>query len=406
MSQIGWLWCLLGMSALVAAKPQVTVVGGGLAGLVAAITAAEQGASVRLLEAHAQLGGRARSTPGAYVANEGPHVFYADGTAWVWLRRRGLHRPYRLLPAAGLRGARFRVDGRLRALPPLDLVRLLARRGRAAPVDLDFRTWVARSHGDRVADLASAAAGVVTFTADPGSLSAAFVWSRLLRATNAAGGPRYVGGGWGGLVGRLAGHARHLGVQLETNARAVEMPSGPVVVATSLAAARGLLEEGLDTPAVSGHTALLDVAVRRRSGDMFLISDLDAAGWVEQFSLADPKLAPAGQALFQVHLPLRAEEPGPAAAARAEALLELAAPRWRDRVTWQQRSTAKGRSGALDLPGHTWRDRPAIIRGGGVFLAGDEVAAPGVLSEVSFNSAVTAATAAVHAGQPASTPVR
>ena len=46
--------------------------------------------------------------------------------------------------------------------------------------------------------------------------------------------------------------------------------------------------------------------------------------------------------------------------------------------------------GAVDLPGHTWRDRPQIEQGNGVFLAGDWVAAPGLLSEVAFSSAVTA----------------
>ncbi|MGW7790566.1 hypothetical protein ACWGKX_24110, partial [Streptomyces tricolor] len=51
---------------------------------------------------------------------------------------------------------------------------------------------------------------------------------------------------------------------------------------------------------------------------------------------------------------------------------------------------ADGRTGAVDLPGRSWRDRPAVDRGDGVYLAGDQVAAPGVLAEVSFNSAVTA----------------
>ena len=57
------------------------------------------------------------------------------------------------------------------------------------------------------------------------------------------------------------------------------------------------------------------------------------------------------------------------------------------------------RSGALDLPGTTWRDRPAIDRGGGVFLAGDMVAAPGLLSEVAWASAVEAAAGAVAAAE-------
>jgi thioredoxin reductase len=45
----------------------------------------------------------------------------------------------------------------------------------------------------------------------------------------------------------------------------------------------------------------------------------------------------------------------------------------------------------LDLPGRTWRDRPAIDRGDGIFLAGDLVAAPGMRGEVSMNSALAAA---------------
>src|SRR5207302_1876984 len=57
----------------------VTVVGGGLAGLTAAIACAEKGARVTLYEAHRTLGGRARSTEAPYVANDGTHAFYADG---------------------------------------------------------------------------------------------------------------------------------------------------------------------------------------------------------------------------------------------------------------------------------------------------------------------------------------
>ena len=50
-----------------------------------------------------------------------------------------------------------------------------------------------------------------------------------------------------------------------------------------------------------------------------------------------------------------------------------------------------GRTGALDPPGKTWRDRPAIDRGDGVYLAGDMVAAPGCLSEIAWASAIEAA---------------
>ena len=48
---------------------EITVIGGGVAGLVASIACAEAGAPVRLSEAHETLGGRGRSTDGPYVAN-------------------------------------------------------------------------------------------------------------------------------------------------------------------------------------------------------------------------------------------------------------------------------------------------------------------------------------------------
>ncbi|HEX6760962.1 MAG TPA: FAD-dependent oxidoreductase, partial [Propionibacteriaceae bacterium] len=74
----------------------VTVIGGGLGGLAAAITAAEAGASVTLHEAHRTLGGRWRTTPvrrkdqRVYRAHEGPHVIYRDGPTWAWLKQRRL----------------------------------------------------------------------------------------------------------------------------------------------------------------------------------------------------------------------------------------------------------------------------------------------------------------------------
>jgi len=62
------------------------------------------------------------------------------------------------------------------------------------------------------------------------------------------------------------------------------------------------------------------------------------------------------------------------------------------------------RSGPLDYPGTSWRDRPAIDRGDGIYLAGDMVAAPGLLSEVSWASAVEASRLALSA--PLRSPVR
>ena len=71
-------------------------------------------------------------------------------------------------------------------------------------------------------------------------------------------------------------------------------------------------------------------------------------------------------------------------------LLEAAFPGLAERERWRRRQVMDGRTGPLDRPGKTWRERPAVDRGNGVFLAGDMVAAPGLLSEVSWASGTEA----------------
>ncbi|NUT35690.1 MAG: NAD(P)-binding protein [Hamadaea sp.] len=370
----------------------VTIVGGGFAGLVAAITCAEGGARVRLLEAHRALGGRARAAAGPYVAHDGPHVLYTDGPWWRWLADRDLIGPFTGVPLRGGLGFRFRHGGRLRRLPPAPLVRVLARRGQVAPIDVDFRTWIATRFGDEAAHAASNLMGVAVFDADPGRLSARFVWERLLRVFAPRPPARYVAGGWNGLIDRIAAHARTSGVEIETGARVTDLPAGRVIVATSQEAAARLLGTSLP-PVESGHTLLMDLAVRADRRDAFVVSDLDEAGWLERYTLPDPSLAPRGESLIQAQMPVRPGESRDGVVARMHAMLDLALPDWQARVTWQRRSVARGRTGALDLPRQTWRDRPEVDQGDGIHLAGDWVAAPGLLSEVSFHSAVAAARA-------------
>jgi phytoene dehydrogenase-like protein len=377
----------------------ITVVGGGLAGLTAAIACAEKGMRVTLYEAHRTLGGRARSTERPYVANDGNHVFYADGEPFRWLARRRLVQPFTRPTLRELARARFRSGDRLRALPPAALARMVARRGLAVPVDEDFGTWAGRRFGAVAARAAGGLVGVQTYEADPGRLSAAFVWERLLRAT-APRYPvavRYVTGGWGAVVERMAERAWDLGVRVEVAARVDALPPPPVIVATGLDAARSLLDDD-SLRWESGRAVLLDLGLRADRRDLFLISDLDEGGFLGRYSMADPSLAPAGHSLVQAEMPLRDGEAAAGALSRLERLADLGLPGWRDRVTWRREATAHHRTGALDLPGRTWRDRPAVDRGDGVWLAGDSVAAPGLLSEVSITSALQAARVASGAG--------
>ena len=379
---------------------EITVVGGGLAGLTAAITCAEGGANVKLYEAHEQLGGRARSTDGPYKANLGPHAIYAGGVLWEWLTKRGLMPP---LARPVLTGVRFRYDGAVHRTPPLSLIPPgLRLRGRLAPIDQDFRSWVADHADERTAALLSSLAGVFTFHHDPGELSAAFVWERTQRLLLQAKPPaRFIIGGWTSLIEALEQRARELGVEISACERVKVVPEPPVIVALELSDARGLLrDETLDWP--SGRTLCLDLALRERRGDPYVVSDLDDAGWVERFTANDPTLAPAGEQLVQAHMPIRPGESADDADRRLEALLDVSFEEWRERITWRRRQVMDGRSGALDFPGTSWRDRPAIDRGEGTFLCGDQVAADGCLSEVSFASAIEAGTRALeHAGRRA-----
>ncbi|GAA2133221.1 FAD-dependent oxidoreductase [Actinomadura napierensis] len=375
----------------------ITVIGGGLAGLTAAIACAEAGAPVQLYEAHRTLGGRGRATSPPYVAHDGAHVFYADGPHYRWLASRGFAKGLGWPSPAALAGAGFRAGGRLRRMPPVAMLRAQARFRLKPPVDEDFHTWASRRWGAATARHMANAISVVTYDADTGRLSAAFVWDLFQRVL----GPRvpavrWVRGGWQTVLDRMAAHAADLGVKIETGSRVDALPDGggPVIVATDLASAGRLLgEDGLSW--TSGHCVLLDIAVRSRRRDRTLVFDLDEGGFHESYSMQDDSTAPSGESLYQLQMPVREGESHEAAHRRLRSFADSLLPDWQDRATFQRTATAKGRTGALDLPGRTWRDRPAIDRGDGVYLVGDMVAAPGMRGEISINSALSAARLAV-----------
>jgi phytoene dehydrogenase-like protein len=339
---------------------------------------------------------------GPYKANFGPHVLYKDGLFWAWLVERDLLPAYAGPPLAGIR---FRWQDAVRRTPPLGTIPAVLRlRGREAPVDQDFRSWVASHSDERTAAMLSSAAGVYTFHHDPGELSAAFIWNHSVRVLlSPPPTARYLIGGWNGLVSALEGRVRQLGVKVETGHAIESLPEPPLILATELDQARALLgDDSLDW--TSGHTVCIDLGLGHRRGDPFVVSDLDEAGWIERYTAPDPTLAPDGEELVQAQIPVRPGESTDQAGLRLERLLDASLPRWRERETWRRRQAMQRRTGALDFPGQTWRDRPAVDRGNGVFLAGDMVAAPGLLSEVAWASGVEAgrlAAAAAGAARPA-----
>jgi hypothetical protein len=371
----------------------ITVVGGGIGGLTAAIAAREHGHDVTVHEAHERLGGRARTTVGERKANWGPHVVYSDGPLWRWLDERRLARPAESFPKLGK--ATMRVDGRARRVPPLRFARAVWHLRRAdAPIDRSFTDWARDQVGDDrcVAQVASFI-GVATFHHDPGSLSAAFVVERLRRATAFPPTVRYVRGGWATIVERLAVHAQALGARIETSSTVDALPGGgPVILAVPLRPASKLL--GDEVTWTGARTALLDVAIAKSRGDSFITADLDECGWAEAFSMADRTLAPRDEHLVQAQIGMRPGESLDDAVTRAERLLDVGYQGWRGRERWRRQAKIEGESGAVDRPGTSWRDRPAIDRGGDVYLVGDMVAAPGLLAEVTHTAALAAVQAA------------
>lgn len=373
----------------------IKVVGGGLAGLVAAIEAAEQGASVELFEARDVLGGRARSHPPPYVADIGPHALYPPSSGWDWLRTRNL------LPATTKplrRGYRVVQNGKCTALSPRYAHAAAAIRGNA-PADIDFRTWATGKAGTKAAEAASSLLIAFTYDHDPGRLSAAFCAPRFRRLVS----PRlkvcYVIGGWQRLVDVLEQRAASLGVKVFKDMHVRDLLEPPVIVATDPRNAKLLLKD--KTLAWStGRVAVLDVAIRDKEGLPTVVFDLDHPTVAVRHSSVDPSLVPAGEQLLETATGLPPGESLDEAVRQIEVFLDKAFRGWRERETWRRRFAFDMGAGAVDTPGQTWRDRPSIDYGNGVFLAGDWVAAPGLLSDVAVNSAIQAATKATQFAQP------
>ena len=378
----------------------VHVIGGGIAGLVAAITAAEAGAPVTLHEASARVGGRALGRTSWAGVNLGPHVVLTDGALIRWLRSQGITIGLSRPTWHGLRVLGDESTG-ASALVPLRLASNVV--ARPAPTGESFRLWSDRVFGPRRSELMCRLAGMFTFHHDPGTLSAQFVWDRYRRLFIHPDRIRMVAGGWSALAQALADRAVACGVRIEAGDKvtADEFPGGPAVIATQLPAASRLLGRQLSWP--GARTALLDVVAIPGRRDwpsivMDICGDLRTCCLIDRMTATFPGMLGSPDAdLFQAQLGVDPDTTRTDAVARIERTFDEAAGEWRNRIVWQRSLILTDATGAVDPPGATWRDRPAIDQGDDRFLAGDAVAAPGWLSEVAVNSGVDAARRALEA---------
>jgi len=243
-----------------------------------------------------------------------------------------------------------------------------------APVDVDYRTWVAGRAGDRAVEAAIGFVSLPTFHHDPGELSAAFFMSGsggfILHGQKV----RYVVRGWSVLVDALAQRARDVEVEIHTGSLVSDLPRAPVILALPLSAG-GRLLPGRQLHASGTRTVLLDIALRSVGRSPRVVFDLTDRLYLTRVTGPDPSLAPAGEDLIQASAGLRPSESLEEATLRIEARWMPGSPAGVNarpgdgeaspRLQWRNRPT-----------GHTWRDHPAVDQGDGVYLAGDAVAAP------------------------------
>ncbi len=182
----------------------VIVVGAGLAGLSAASFAARAGASVAVLDARHEIGGRARTaTQGGFRFNQGPHALYRGGAGAAALRELGI-RPSGRVPQVGrsfasMHGTLTRRPGRA-AVAGLLRVLAAARRDRDDPAlaSISSAEWLTdRSGNPDGFALSAALARLTTYASRLDEMSADAVVEQILTSLR---GVVYLDDGWAQLV--------------------------------------------------------------------------------------------------------------------------------------------------------------------------------------------------------------
>jgi phytoene dehydrogenase-like protein len=410
------------------------VVGGGLAGLTAAVLLAESGQRVAVFERSESIGGRAvTQVKDGFHFNLGPHAWYTGGPGTGVLARLGVRLPGRSPKPAG---AFALLDDRLHTLPigfvsllttdllgvhgKIEAARMLARLSRldTAPFDgQTFSDWLdAHVRDPRVRDVLSMFVRVAVYANAPELMSAGTSLSsfQLVLRHNVL----YLDRGWQSIVDALRALADARRVQVirsapvaevirEDAVRGVRLSGGETVSAPNVVlAVPPDLAAGLvpDMPArvverwsgVASKAACLDLGLARLPKHAHTVAfGVDRPLYYSVHS-ATADLAPAMGATIHVAKyldPMTSHDPS-ADRGELEDCLDRLQPGWRSEIVVQRYLPAMTVANAIPLAAaNGLKGRPGVEVSElpGLFLAGDWVGPEGTLANASIASAAQAA---------------
>jgi phytoene dehydrogenase-like protein len=401
------------------------IVGGGIAGLIAATQLARAGVEVTLVEAAHDLGGRARTRQGdGFSLNQGPHALYIKGAFRQALKGLSIAfsgaAPALLHAHCVFETDLFRLPTSLASLATtrlftardkLQFAALLKAIADGASLSGSFAHWLdERRARPRVRAALEALARLTAYANAPEEMSATAALDQIRLGLA---GVLYVDGGWATLVEGLKQAASAAGVDLRTGAPVVRVEAtgetarilladGERLESDAILLAIGPCEAAHLAPEVASlkEAALGAIPIRANSLDLALdrlpdgahtfAQGIDQPFYLSVHSLAG-KLAPKGGAMVHVSRYLAAgEAPRANAIEELELYADLAMPGWR--AFEKKRQTLRGIAVANAVvrwdqprPGVRLADAP------GVFIAGDWVGATGMLSDAAAASALQAA---------------
>ncbi len=377
------------------------VLGGGLAGLVAANALADHGRRVVLLEQSESLGGRARTIEDrGYFLNFGPHALYRAGKTMRTLEAWGISLK---ATAPVLRDGAYLTRGEDRfpfvrdaaglAQTPLFGLADKARAGLAlaalssAPSDPETaEDWICRhASTEPVRDFFRAIFRVSTYAADLTRLGAGDALEQL--RVSREGGVLYLDHGWQSMIDLLAQRARSLGVEIRCGQPVTSLPGDRVILAVSPDEVHRLTNAKLPDLFPARMACLtLGLASLPEKSSIFALG-MDRPLYLSVHSRW-AKVAPEGRALIHLGKYLSGEPSDPTKdRAELEHYASLHLPGWRDRAEAVQFLPSMVVTPALpSLSG-----RPAADAVPGVFLAGDWVGPEGMIADAATASGLAAA---------------